>query len=88
MELHGKIDRNEKLQQITAEELIQKYEKTLIAKLSNISIRGGITPQHYKVKRYHLRTWREFLTINKLINKTLDKIQPNAFTNFGLWLLN
>ena len=27
MELRGKIDRNEKLQQITAEELIQKYEK-------------------------------------------------------------
>ena len=28
MELRGKIDRNEKLRKITAEELIQKYENT------------------------------------------------------------
>ena len=88
MELRGKIDRNEKLQQITAEELIQKYEKTLIAKISDIPMSGGITPDHYKVKRYHLRTWREFLTINNLINKPLDKIQPSQSKNFGLWLLN
>jgi len=68
MEIKGKIDRNEKLQQITAEELIQQYEKTLVEKISPIPMSGGITPDHYKVKRYHLRTWREFLTINKLIN--------------------
>ena len=54
MELRGKIDRNEKLDQIIAEELIQKYEKKLRAKISDINISGGITPQHYKVKRYHL----------------------------------
>ena len=88
MELRGKIDRNEKLQQITAEELIQKYEKTLVEKISEIPMSGGITPDHYKVKRYHLRTWREFLTINGLINKPLDKIQPSQVKNFGLWLLN
>ena len=34
LELIGKIDRNEKIQQITAQELIQKYEKTLIEKIS------------------------------------------------------
>ncbi len=88
MELKGKIDRNEKLQQITAEELIQKYEKTLVEKISPIPMSGGITPDHYKVKRYHLRTWREFLTENKLIDKPIDKIQPNQVKNFGLWLLN
>ena len=49
---------------------------------------GGITPYPYKVKRYHLQTWREFLTINKLINKPLDKIQTNQVKNFALWLLN
>ena len=88
MELRGKIDRNEKLDQITAEELIQQYEKTLLDKISPIPMSGGITPDHYKVKRYHLRTWREFLTINNLIDKPLDKIQPNQTKNFGLWLLN
>lgn len=88
MEIKGKIDRNEKLQQITAEELIQQYEKTLVEKISPIPMSGGITPDHYKVKRYHLRTWREFLTINKLINKPLDKIQTNQVKNFALWLLN
>ena len=88
MELKGKIDRNEKLQQITAEELIQKYDDTLKEKISPIPMSGGITPDHYKVKRYHLRTWREFLTENKLIDKPIDKIQPNQVKNFGLWLLN
>ena len=71
MELKGKIDRNEKLQQITAEELIQKYDDTLKEKISPIPMSGGITPDHYKVKRYHLRTWREFLTENKLIDKPI-----------------
>ena len=88
MELKGKIDRNEKLKQITAEELIQQYEKTLVEKISEIPMSGGITPDHYKVKRYHLRTWREFLTINGLINKPLDKIQQSEVKNFGIWLLN
>ena len=88
MELKGKIDRNEKLQQITAAELIQKYDDTLKEKISPIPMSGGITPDHYKVKRYHLRTWREFLTINKLIDKPIDKIQSNQVKHFGLWLLN
>ena len=88
MELKGKIDRNEKLKQITAEELIQKYDDTLKEKISPIPMSGGITPDHYKVKRYHLRTWREFLTINKLIDKPIDKIQSNQVKHFGLWLLN
>ena len=88
MELKGKIDRNEKLQQITAAELIQKYDDSLKEKISPIPMSGGITPDHYKVKRYHLRTWREFLTINKLIDKPIDKIQSNQVKHFGLWLLN
>ena len=88
MEIKGKIDRNEKLIQITANELIEEYRKTLEQKISDIPMSGGITPDHYKVKNYHLRTWKEYLTINKLINKPLDKIHPNACKNFGLWLLN
>ena len=88
MEIKGKIDRNEKLIQITADELIVEYRKTLEQKISDIPMSGGITPDHYKVKNYHLRTWKEYLTINKLINKPLDKIHPNACKNFGLWLLN
>ena len=82
MKIKGKIYRNEKLQQITSEELIQQYEKTLVEKIYPIPMSGGITPDHYKVKRYHLRTWREFLTINKLINKPLDKIHINSCKNF------
>tara|TARA_B100000212_G_C26915241_1_gene339582 strand:+ start:165 stop:362 length:198 start_codon:yes stop_codon:yes gene_type:complete len=49
---------------------------------------GGITLDHYMVKRYHLLSWREFLTINGLINKLLGKIQSSQVKNFGLWLLN
>ena len=48
----------------------------------------GITPDHFMVKRDHLRIWGEFLTINGLINKLLGKIHQSEFKNFGLWLLN
>ena len=39
MELKGKIDRNEKLQQITAAELIQKYDDTLKEKIYPLLLR-------------------------------------------------
>ena len=55
IDIKGKIERGEKLKQITAEELIQKYWKMLEDKVSVIPM-TGITPDHFKVKKYHLRT--------------------------------
>ena len=87
IDIKGKIERGEKLKQITAEELIQKYWKMLEDKVSVIPM-TGITPDHFKVKKYHLRTWREYLTELGVINKSIDKIDPISTQNFGIWLRN
>ena len=87
IDIKGKIERGEKLKQITAEQLIQKYWKSLEEKVSPIPM-AGIVPDHFKVKKYHLRTWREYLTTLGLIDRPIDKIDPIATQNFGLWLRN
>ena len=87
IDIKGKIERGEKLKQITAEELIQKYWKMLEEKVSDVPM-TGITPDHFKVKKYHLRTWREYLTELGVINKSIDKIDPISTQNFGIWLRN
>ena len=48
----------------------------------------GITPDHFKAKKYHLRTWREYLTELGLIDRPIDKIDPITTQNFGIWLRN
>ena len=87
IDIKGKIERGEKLKQITAEQLIQKYWKLLEDKVSVVPM-TGITPDHFKVKKYHLRTWREYLTELGLIDRPIDKIDPITTQNFGIWLRN
>ena len=87
IDIKGKIERGEKLKQITADQLIETYWKLLEKKVSDIPM-TGITPDHFKVKKYHLRTWREYLTELKLIDKEIDKIDPILTQNFGIWLRN
>ena len=64
MELKGKIDRNEKLQQITAAELIQKYDDTLKEKISPIPMSGGIDD---------FNTTLQAVSIADFINKDLKE---------------
>ena len=87
IDIKGKIERGEKLKQLTAEQLIQKYWKLLEDKVSVVPM-TGITPDHFKVKKYHLRTWREYLTELGLIDRPIDKIDPITTQNFGIWLRN
>ena len=85
IDLKGKIDRGEKLKKINSRELIERYKKSLEEKISVIPM-TGITPDHYKVKKYHLRLYTEFLMELGLLYKPIDKIDPLSVTHFGLWI--
>ena len=85
IDLKGKIDRGEKLKKINSRELIERYKKSLEEKISVIPM-TGITPDHYKVKKYHLRLYTEFLMELGLLDKPIDKIDPLSVTHFGLWI--
>ena len=75
IDIKGKIERGEKLKQITAEQLIRKYWKLLEGKVSVVPM-TGITPDHFKVTKYHLRTWREYLTELGLIEQLINCPYP------------
>lgn len=85
-EIIGKIDRGERLKSPTPDLLISEYLKDQEKRISRIP-RQGITPEAFKLKKYHLNNWRLFLLSQRLCETTIDRVEPDKTKNYGFWLL-
>jgi len=81
----GKIDRNERLKEITTDELIDIWVKRLEGKVSTIPHRG-IVPKTFLSKKYWLSNWSEYIHLQRLHKTPIDKIKPSATRGFCIWL--
>jgi integrase len=85
IDIKGKINRGERLKSITIPELIEMWDKKLQDNISDIP-KTGITPEHYRMKKYFLKNYLEFSTEMRLIKTPIDKIESYRTRDFGKWL--
>lgn len=85
IDIKGKIDRGERLKSITIPELIDLWDKKLQGNISDIP-KTGITPDHYRMKKYFLKNYLEFSTETGLTKTPIDKIESYKTRDFGKWL--
>ena len=85
IEIKGKIDRGERLKSITHKELIEMWDKKLKGMISEIP-KTGITPDHYKLKKYFLSNYNDFLEEQGLLKSNIDKTDCFRTRDFGVWL--
>lgn len=85
IDIKGKIDRGERLKSLTIPELIRMWEEKLKNKISDIP-KTGITPEHYRMKKYFLNNYLEFATERGLTKTPIDKMENHRTRDFGEWL--
>ena len=84
-EVKGKIDRGERVRNITTKKLVEIYVEGEELKITNIP-KQGITPGRLRTKKYYLRLWLEYIDSLGLTDTPLDKIKPYVTRKFGYWL--
>ena len=85
IDIKGKIDRGERLNSITIPELIQKWADRLKDTISEIP-HTGITPEHFRTKKYFLENYLSFAKEKGLTKTPIDKIESHRTREFGKWL--
>lgn len=86
IDIKGKIERGERLKSITHKELIDLWEEKLKSTISDIP-KTGITPEHYRQKKYFLKNYLDFLDEKGLSKTAIDKTDSYKTRDFGNWLL-
>lgn len=86
-EIIGKIDRGERLKSPTPNNLILEYLEDQKKRISSIP-RQGITPEVFRLKKYHLNNWQEYLINLNLHDVPIDRVEPMKTKDFAYWLLN
>ena len=81
-EVKGKISRGERLKSITSEELVAGYLKSL--HISNTP-HTGVTPDTYRMKKYFLSVWEEFITSLGHQHTTIDRLPEDQLRHFASW---
>ncbi len=84
-DISGKIERNERLKQITTNELCEMWDKFLQTQISDIPHRG-IVSKTYKSKRYWINNWKDYIKELRLDRTPIDKIKPQLTRGFCTWL--
>ena len=84
-DIAGKIDRGERLKQITTDELIAIWIERLQGKVSTTPHRG-IVPNTFKSKKYWLSNWSAYIKHLHLDKTPIDIIKPSATRGFCAWL--
>jgi len=84
-EIKGKIDRGERVRNITTKKLVEIYLDGEALKITDIP-KEGITPSRMRVKKYYLRLWLEYIDELGFTETPIDKIKPYATRRFGYWL--
>lgn len=81
-EVKGKIDRGERLHSITSEELVERYLNSLhVTEIPH----EGVTPDSYRVKKYYLRIWLEFIEFLGHKHTGIDRLPIDKLRDFGRW---
>ena len=84
-DVKGKIDRGERVRAITSKELVAEYLKGEEMKITPTP-RQGITPNRFRVKKYYLAFWLEYIEYLGLANIPIDRIAPYKTRKFGYWI--
>ena len=84
-DIAGKIEKGERLKQITTDELIGMWDKYLQSKITTTPHKG-IVPKTYKSKRYWLGNWSKYIKELHLHKTPIDKIKPHLTRGFSVWL--
>lgn len=84
-DVKGKIDRGERVRAITTKELVAEYLKGEEMKITTIP-RQGITPDRFRVKKYYLAFWQEYIDYLGLTNIPIDRIAPYKTRKFAYWI--
>ena len=85
-EVKGKIDRGERVRNITTAKLVEIYLQNEAEKITDIP-RQGITKNRYRNKQYYCQKWLEYVAELGFANTPIDKIKPSATRKFGYWLM-
>lgn len=81
-EIKGKIQRGERLRSIATIKLIEIYLSSIfIADIPH----AGVTPQTFKLKKYFLAKWLEFIASLKLQNTPIDRLPLETINTFASW---
>ncbi len=81
-EVKGKIDRGERLRSITSSELVEIYLNSL--HISDIP-HTGVTPDCFRLKKYFLNKWLEFINHLGHTNTPIDRIPEEQIRTFCNW---
>ena len=84
-EVQGKIDRGERVRNITAKQLVDIYIQGEQLKVTDIP-KAGITPARFRVKQCYLRLWLEYIDYMGFTDLPIDKIDTYKTRKFGYWL--
>ena len=81
-EVKGKIDRGERLHSITSQGLVEKYLNSLhITEIPH----EGVTPDSFRVKKYYLDNWLQFIDYLGHKNTGIDRLPVDKLRDFGKW---
>ncbi len=86
-EVKGKIARGERIKSITSAELVEKFLSSYHKKITDIP-KQGITPEAFRLKKYFLRLWLEYIEELGYKNYAIDRISPEKTRDYGYWLYN
>jgi integrase len=84
-EVKGKIEKGERIRNITTAEMIVIYLQGEELKITDVP-RQGITAGRFRTKKYFLNYWLEYIAELGLEDAGIDKIKPYATRKFGYWL--
>lgn len=86
-EIKGKVERGERLQALTNQQLVDMYVSQIEKTVTDIP-RQGITPKTFTHKKYFLGMWLEFISSLGHERTPIDQIRPERTRGFGQWVLN
>jgi integrase len=85
-EVKGKIDRGERVRNITTTKLVEIYLEIEALKITDIP-RQGITKGRYRTKEYFCKKWLKYIEELGFATTPIDKIKPHSTRRFGYWLM-
>ncbi len=81
-EIKGKIQRGERLRAITTPELVDMYLKSLYI---SDAPHTGVTPDSFKLKKYFLNVWLEFIASLNCTATPIDQLPQDQLSGFAAW---
>ena len=85
-EVKGKIEKGERVRNITTEELVTLYLENEALKITDIP-KQGITIGRYRNKKIYLNYWLEYIAELGFAKTSIDKIKSYSTRKYGYWLM-